>query len=52
MGDALVGGSSSSGELSSGLVLGEESESWARSLARLIHHVVRVVYSKRNSWSS
>lgn len=41
--DTWVGGSSSSGELSSGLVLGEESEFWMRRCSSLIRCVVGVV---------
>ena len=52
MGDILAGGSSSSGELSLDSGSGEESELWARSLVKSIRRVVRVGYSKHNSWSS
>ena len=46
-----MGGSSSSGKLSSGSVSGEESELWTRSAARLICLVVGVGHSKCDSWS-
>ena len=46
-----MGGSSSSGELSEGLVSGEESELCARRAARLMHLVVIWVHSERDSWS-
>ena len=52
MGDILAGGSSSSGELSLDSGSGEESELWARSLVKLIRHVMRVCYSECDSWSS
>ena len=52
VGDTLVEDSSSSGELSSGSVSGEESELWARRFARLICRMVGVGYSEHDSWSS
>ena len=41
--DILVGGSSSSGELSLDSSLGEESELWARRQVRSIRRMVRVL---------
>ena len=52
MADILMDGSSSSRELSSGSVSGEESEFWARICSSLIHHVVIGEYMERDSWSN
>ena len=51
VGDTLMGGSSSSGELSLGSVSDEESEFWVRRCSSLIRHMMGVGHSERDSWS-